>query len=59
MNCNGNIEGNYSNTNKTFQETEKPIYAINGKSETEAKDNEQKQRQSENDAIRNSLVGFA
>ena len=59
MNFNVNSDGNHSNTNKTFHGTDLPQYEINGKSEIEAKENEQKEGQSENDTIKRSLVGFA
>ena len=61
MNSNGNSDGNHSHTNKTFefQEANSPKLDINGKSEIEAKENEQKEGQPENDTIKKSLVGFA
>ena len=61
MNFNGNSDRNHSNTNKTFQfqGADSPNCEINGKSEVEAKENEQKEGQSENNTIKRSLVGFA
>ena len=61
MNFNVNSDGNHSHTIKTFefQGADSPTCEINGKSEVEAKENEQKEGQSENDTIKRSLVGFA
>ena len=61
MNFNINSEENHSNTNKTFefQGADSPNHEINGNSEVEAKETEQKEGQSENDTMKKSLVGFA